>query len=252
MKKINNFVKIDSEHGPFIVNRHCSYQAEHLIKTGRTHIEPELKNILAIVQLLPEECVVVDAGANIGMVALPIAHAIAPKKGVVHAFETQRMMAYALCGAVALNDLENVFVHNKALGSTLTNIEMKVPNYSKSQDFGMFSLVEQTAETQEPSSENTLESITAIPIDSLNLPRLDFLKIDVEGMEIDVLKGCRNSLKKYLPWCWVEYWKVDIEEIKQQFFELDYEFYIMDKLNMLCVPLEKSKSVDLTINAKKA
>jgi len=251
MKKINNFVKIDSEYGPFIVNRHCSYQAEHLIKTGRTHIEPELNKILAIAQFLPEECIVVDAGANIGMVALPLAHAIAPKNGVIHAFETQRMMAYALCGTIALNDLENVFVHHKALGSISTTIEMKTPNYAKPQDFGMFSLVDQAATSKQTTAENSVEKTDSVTIDSLNLPRLDFLKIDVEGMEIDVLKGCQDSLKRHLPWCWIEYWKVDIEEIKQQFSELDYEFYIMDELNMLCVPLEKSKNVDLTINAKK-
>jgi hypothetical protein len=40
---INNFVVIDSIYGKFIVNRYCDYQAEALIKTGATHIEPELK-----------------------------------------------------------------------------------------------------------------------------------------------------------------------------------------------------------------
>ncbi len=36
---------IDSIHGPFVVNHHCFYQAEYLIKTGATHIEDELANI---------------------------------------------------------------------------------------------------------------------------------------------------------------------------------------------------------------
>ncbi len=243
MKKINNFVKIDSERGPFIVNRHCSFQAEHMIKTGQTHIEPELKNILGIVQLLPDNSVVIDAGANVGLVAVPIAQMIAPKKGIVYAFEAQRMMAYALCGAVALNDLENVFVHNKALGSSNETLKMDMPNYSKPQDFGMFTLLNQP--------EQSIENIESVSIDSLNLSRLDFLKIDVEGMEIDVLKGCHNSLQKYEPWCWIEYWKVDIDDIKQQFEGLDYAFYIMDALNLLCVPLKRMQGVDLTINAKR-
>lgn len=235
---------IDSEHGPFIVNRYCSFQAEHMIKTGQTHIEPELKNILGIVQLLPNECVVLDAGANIGLVTLPIAKKILDKKGIVHAFEAQRMMAYALSGALALNDLDNVFVYNKALGLSNEYLSITPPNYSTPQDFGTFSLVGKT-------NVENIEKIELVSIDSLSLERLDFLKVDVEGMEIDVLKGARESLQKHLPWCWVEYWKVDIKEIKEQFDGLDYNFYIMDALNLLCVPLVKAKEVNLTIKAKK-
>jgi hypothetical protein len=87
---INNFVIIESIYGRFIVNRHCSFQAEALIKTGRTHIEPELRKILTIISTLPQNCVVVDAGANIGLVSVPIARDIAIKNGTVHAFEVQR------------------------------------------------------------------------------------------------------------------------------------------------------------------
>jgi len=243
MKKINNFVKIDSQHGPFILNRHCAYAAQHMIKTGQTHIEAELNNILEIAKLLPQQCVVVDAGANVGMVTIPLAQAIANRKGVVHAFEAQRMIAYALSGAVALNDLENVFVYNKALGSSCRTLSIETPDYAKIQDFGMYSLTEKHSQ---PTTQ--IEQVT---IDSLNLPQLDFLKIDVEGMDIEVLKGAQQSLKAHQPWCWVEYWKLEISDIKQQFSSLDYDFYMMDKLNLLAVPLQRAQGRDLTINAKK-
>ncbi len=243
MKKVNNFVKIDSERGPFIVNRHCSFQAEHMIKTGQTHIEPELNNILAIAKLLPEDCVVLDAGANVGMVTIPMAHAVHAKNGVVHAYEPQRMMAYALCGAVALNDLENVVVHNKALGAKDQSISINTPDYSRPQDFGAFQLGQH--------SDKPAEQIESTTVDSLKLPRLDFLKIDVEGMEIEVLTGAQQTLKKWQPWCWVEHWKLSIDDIKQGFADLDYEFYLMDKLNLLCAPKSRLETVDLVVNAKK-
>jgi FkbM family methyltransferase len=242
MKKVNNFVKIDSERGPFIINRHCSFQAEHMIKTGQTHIENELNNILGIAKLLPDNCVVVDAGANVGMVAVPMAQSVRSKNGVVHAFEPQRMMAYALCGAVALNDLENVVVHNKALGASTELCSIATPDYSKPQDFGRFQLNQK--------SSKAIEAIEVISLDSMALPRLDFLKIDVEGMELDVLSGAKNTLSQWEPWSWVEHWQLSVDDIKQCFVGLDYEFYLMDKLNLLCAPKSRLNDVEIVVKAK--
>ena len=52
---VNNFTVIESVYGNLIVNRHCTNQAEALIKTGRPHIEGELRKILMIVGSLPGE-----------------------------------------------------------------------------------------------------------------------------------------------------------------------------------------------------
>ena len=236
---VNNFTVIESDYGKFVVNRHCAFQADHLIKTGRPHIQAELNNILAIVSHLPANCVIVDAGANIGLVAVPIAQAVLPRNGVVHAFEAQRMMHYALCGSAALNDLENLYIYNKALGAERGILKAAKPNYAQPQDFGLFSLTQQ--------DEALPERIEVVTIDSLELPGLDFLKVDVEGMEIEVLKGTRGCLERYRPCCWIEYWKVEISEIKAAFEGLDYRFYRMDPLNLLCLPT--GKLPHLTVDA---
>lgn len=239
---VNNFLTIESDHGQFIVNRHCAHQAEVLIKTGKPHIQDELNKVLAVVNTLPAGCVLVDAGANIGLLAIPMAQLIANKGGMLHAFEPQRMMAYALCGGVALNDLSNVIVHNKALGERTGYLKASMPDYSQPQDFGQFSLVN--------SSSNMAENIELTTIDALALSRLDFLKADVEGMEIDLLKGAANTIKIHRPWCWIEYWKLNIDDIKAQFSNLNYHFYMMDELNLLCAPVDKLEAAPLNINAK--
>jgi FkbM family methyltransferase len=238
--KIHNFTVIESIYGRFVINRHCEFHAETLIKTGCPHIQAELNKILTIVQSLPENCVVVDAGANAGFVSIPIAMEILGRGGTVYAFEVQRMMYYALCGTTALNDLENLHVHNWALGSTVGMLKAGKPDYGAPQDFGMFSLVDQN----DPGAS---EQVPVTTVDSLALPRLDFFKIDVEGMEIDVLKGARETIRKWKPWCWVEYWKVDVNGIKDQFTDLDYEFFPMDQLNLLCAPRERLSASTLNI-----
>lgn len=239
---VNNFTTIDSIYGRFIVNRHCAYQAEHLIKTGAPHIEGELKKILSVIATLPAESVVVDAGANIGLVSVPIAQAIKNKNGRVYAFEVQRMLFYALCGTTALNDLNNLHVFNRGIGAK--NEMLKVPqlNYSQPQDFGLLSLVEQD-------HISGYETVEVIAIDDLQLPRLDFLKIDVEGMEIEVLKGARKMIEQFRPWCWIEYWKVDKDLLKEQFKDLGYKLFVMDKLNLLCAPEDRVLQSSMSIQA---
>ena len=142
MNNVNNFTVLESVYGKFIVNRHCAYQADVLVKTGYTHIEAELGKILTIVRSLTEGSVVIDAGANIGLISIPIAQEIKAKRGTVHAFEVQRMLFYALCGSAALNDLDNIFVHNKALGASAGEVNASQPDYGSPQDFGLYSLTD--------------------------------------------------------------------------------------------------------------
>jgi len=239
---MNNFVAIDSIHGQFIVNRHCSYQAEALIKTGATHIEPELQNIYAVINTLGEGAVAIDAGANIGFVSIPLSNWLRQKGGIVHAFEVQRMLYYALCGSAALTDGDNLFTHHCGLGNTQKTLKVPIQNYGEPKDFGTVSLKEQT-------NISAYENVDITTIDSLNLIRLDFLKIDVEGMEIEVLCGGQETIRKHRPWCWIEYWMVDKELLKQQFEGLNYEIYVMDQLNILCAPKEKLAASNLNIKA---
>src|SRR5580692_3177490 len=130
---INNFTIVESIYGRFIVNRHCSHQAEALIK-----------------------------------MSVPIAQAVKEKRGVVHSFEPQRMMFYALCGTAALNDLENLFVHFNGAGADKGFLKIPRIDYGKPQDFGMVSLARQDGIDE-------YERVPIAVIDELELPRLDFL-----------------------------------------------------------------------------
>ena len=239
---MNNFVVIESIHGKFIVNRHCSFQAEALIKTGATHIENELKNIYAVINILPEESVALDAGANIGFVCVPIANWLKNKNGKVYAFEPQKMLYNALCGTASLNDLDNLIIENIAIGSNKGQLKIPKQDYSKPKDFGMVSLAKQ----EEISS---YDNVKVTSIDNLNLNRLDFLKIDVEGMEIEVLSGAIKTIQQYRPWCWIEYWMIDKNLLLNQFKNLNYKIFTMDTLNVLCAPEEKLKESQLNVNA---
>lgn len=269
VERFANFVALDSEYGPFIVNVHCQYHAEALRTTGKPHIQNELNAILALVSTLPEDAVFVDAGANAGFITIPAAHALRERNGVVYAFEPQRMLFYALCGSVALNGLENVIVRNAGLGSRAENITVRSLDYGAPQDHGLYSLVDNarpefTAQPGQMAIGDVLlpdlvfraggtrcvHDVDIVPIDQLGLPRLDFLKLDVEGMELEILQGAQAAITEYRPWCWVEHWKFTIDDVKRPFTGLEYRFFEINSMLMLCAPQQRISESGFSTNAR--
>ena len=246
---VDNFVVLDSVYGQFIVARTCLFQAEVLVKTGRTHIESELNNIFAIVDTLPADAVIVDGGANIGFFTVPVAHRTQGRGTRIISFEPQRQLFQALGGSLALNGYQHVYLHNCGLGKEPGIAQLPAVDYSVDQDFGTVSLSDKTTVEEDGWMADRVVDITSI--DAMDLPRLDFFKLDVEGYEIPALTGALATIKKHRPWIWVEYFITGVGPIKQALADLDdYKFFIVDYQNMLCVPKEKQGA--LTISADPA
>ena len=235
---VDNFVVLDSVYGKFIVARTCLFQAEALVKTGRTHIESELNNIFALVDSLPNDAVVVDGGANIGFFTVPVAHRTQGRGIRIISFEPQRQLFQALGGSLALNGYQHVYLHNCGLGETPGQAELPAIDYSVAQDFGTVSLSDEYTVVEHEWMNDRVVDITSI--DTMALPRLDFFKLDVEGYEVPALAGALDTIKKHRPWIWVEYFITGVDPIKQALIDLeDYSFFIVDYQNMLCAPKEK-------------
>ena len=236
--KVDNFLVLDSVYGKFIVPRTCLFQAEALVKTGRTHIESELNNIFAIVETLPTDAIIVDGGCNAGFFTIPVAHITQHFDTRIISFEPQRQLFQAVGGSLALNGYQHVYLHNCGLGAEPGIAELPAIDYSVAQDFGTVSLSDDTTVKEDGWMNDRVVDITSI--DAMGLPRLDFFKLDVEGYEIPALTGALETIKKYRPWIWVEYFITGAETIKQALSDLDdYEFFIVDYQNMLCAPKEK-------------
>jgi FkbM family methyltransferase len=235
---IDNFVVLDSVYGKFIVPRTCLFQAEALVKTGRTHIESELSNIFAIVDTLPVGAVIVDGGANIGFFTVPVAHRTQGRGTRIVSFEPQRQLFQALGGSLAINGYRHVYLHNCGLGAEPGIAELPAVDYSIAQDFGTVSLSDTTTVDEDGWMNDRVVDITSI--DAMSLPRLDFFKLDVEGYEVPALRGALETIKKHRPWIWVEYFITGADTIKQTLDSVNnYAFYIVDYQNMLCAPREK-------------
>ena len=171
--------------------------------------------------------VAIDGGANIGV------HTIEWAKfmhgwGTVIAVEAQERIFYALAGNVAINNCFNATLHNAALGAQEGSLSIPQPNYLKPGSFGSLEL------RQSDRNENIGQAIDysasgqvvrMITVDGLQLDRLDFLKLDIEGMELEGLAGAAKSIQAHKPLIQVETIKCDVGELQRVLRGHGYEYH---------------------------
>lgn len=159
------------------------------------------------------EPLVLDIGANLGAYSIPIAKEIQNIGGKVIGFEPQRIVYYQLCGNIILNRLCNYQAINKAVGHFIGEVEIPELNYENCTNIGAFSMNKEYRDSLDIEKYITKNSslVPVITLDSLNIHKSpDLIKIDVEGFELNVLKGGENFLEKHnFPPIIFEAWDLD-------------------------------------------
>jgi FkbM family methyltransferase len=171
-----------------------------------------------------ETVVFYDVGANIGTHTVSLAK-IFGNKIAVRSFEAQRQVYDVLCGNVAINGLDNVHVHHAAVSDISNNTMLiDLPDYTLPNNFGGLELIESQRSDNQYMTKTRSETVTTVTIDQFD-ETVDFLKMDIEGMEHIALQGARTTILTHRPICFVEMWKTDTNAVKQFFKELNYVAY---------------------------
>lgn len=176
---------INSKEGRILVSDKDKYIGRSFIEYGEfSRGEVELFEFA-----ICKQDVVADIGANFGAHTLVFSRLAK----TVYAVEPQRMVYNALCGTLALNDITNVIAVNCAIGETsgaigCVNIDPNVEN-----NFGGMGLRELPTESIE-------YTIPLLPFTS----HVNFMKVDVEGMEVEVIKGSAEMIKACRPTIYIE------------------------------------------------
>jgi FkbM family methyltransferase len=144
--------------------------------------------------------VCLDVGANVDLHTIRMARLGAH----VHAFEPVPDLRNPLEQYLALNALENVTVHDTAVAADNGEVELFVGDTTR-RNRGMASLYE-------TSVAGGATVVRAVRIDDLGFPRVDLMKIDVQGAETDVLKGAVATLERDRPVVLFEYLHAHVEE----------------------------------------
>ncbi|MDP1880837.1 MAG: FkbM family methyltransferase [Parachlamydiaceae bacterium] len=235
-------ILVSSGHGTFIVNRH-DYRTSDNVSIGVGHqilqnsyYEPEevlyLKEILMLRrEMFGDGVLAIDGGANIGVHTIEWAKTM-HGWGSVLAFEAQERIFYCLAGNIAINNCFNATAYHAALGTSFGTINIPILDYFKSSSFGSFELrknefneyigqkIDYTADQ--------CQKISMVAIDSLNLARVDFIKLDIEGMELEALEGAKKTIAATKPIMLIEYIKAGKETLENYLANFFYNTFEVD------------------------
>lgn len=178
-----------------------------------------------------------DVGANIGTHTVTVARRFADRISV-RSFEAQRQVYYVLCGNVAINGLDNVHVHHAAVGDVANKtIDIDLPDYTLPNNFGGLELIKTERTDNQYMTKTRKETVATVTIDQFKDP-VDFLKLDIEGMEHLALIGAAKTIRQHRPICFVEMWKTDTESVKKFFKEANYRAYAYKPDDWIFFPAE--------------
>tara|TARA_B100001094_G_C18161609_1_gene789700 strand:+ start:1261 stop:2064 length:804 start_codon:yes stop_codon:yes gene_type:complete len=134
--------------------------------------------------LIDEESIVFDVGANMGVVC----HWFAERSHHVYAFEPHPENISTLQSQMKLRNSSNISLHKYALGREETQMQLHVKGFHGHHSLGDVD--------NSPTVDKILVDVRTMDtvFEELNLNRIHFLKIDVEGFESDVLTGASSLL----------------------------------------------------------
>jgi len=134
---------------------------------------------------LAPNTIIVDVGAYIGTFTVKAAKKVCTT-GLVVAFEPHPDNFKFLLENIKLNQLKNVIPLNAALWSSRGTIRLYLGPHSGTHSAVLFH-TDQWIEVPTQTLDNVVRE--------LSLSRVDFIKIDAEGAELEILKGAKETLK---------------------------------------------------------
>jgi|SRR5579885_355054 FkbM family methyltransferase len=237
------FILAATDHGPLIFNHldvhylpHAAYGVGFQLLSKGHYDAEEVKEIRSLVDDLHQQrkrdIIALDCGANIGVMTIELGKHLS-SRGKVFAFEPQERLFYALCGNIALNNLFNCRVFNYALGNEDAEITCPQPDYTTRGSFGS---LEMRFSTNTEFIGQSISYSHGLPVkmmtidsfvESLNLPHVDFIKLDIEGMESEALQGAINTISNHHPALVIEWIKVGRDPLEQFLHSHQYQTRVL-------------------------
>jgi len=225
------------------------FKGRQLSQVWRKEYKVMEDEMLVLDKLLTDNCVIFDIGANIGEFSFFVS--TIAKKGRIYSFEPQKEV-YNIC-KTALRKLHNVHVYNYAISNYCGDKTIYIPIINDKLSFKEASLDPHFNDYSGPSrvkksDRSMCESIKTITLDKFcidnNICSLDFIKIDTEGHEKEVIQGALNILSEKRPFLLIEIFPYvytgHFEEVTGLLRELKYVGYVLSKENFIICPLNEN------------
>jgi FkbM family methyltransferase len=241
------FVLASSDHGTMIVNRldYRMVDAERGYGVGFQILQTaafDVAEVRLMVDLLAlrrkhfgDGVVAIDCGANIGVHTIEWAKAMTGW-GSVLAIEAQERIYCALAGNMAINNCFNAVAVHGAVSSESGILQIPNPNHAVSSSFGSLELRQRNGNEfigQPIDYQNTV-NVRKLTLDEFSLPRVDLIKLDIEGMELEAIEGASRTIAASRPIMLVEKVKIDAAQLRRALEARGYEI-IEAGINVLAV-----------------
>jgi FkbM family methyltransferase len=208
----------------------------NIIKNGNVW-EKHMHDIFE--KYIDNESIVIEGGCHIGTHTLKIASLCKH----LYAFEPMPDTNKVLTENIILNKMKNVTVSLDGLSDTKGKTKYSWIPYGNPGGSGLEGNPMGRPEWVPETTENIEVNLTTI--DSLELDKLDFIKLDVEGYEQLVIKGGMKTISKYKPVITLEVWSnhnggVNYDYTKTLFkelLEIGYKLEYISGPDFLFIPL---------------
>ena len=150
---------------------------------------------------LDSNSIVIEAGTHICSHTLLLARLFK----TVYSFEPFPETHKIAIENLKLNNIDNVILSNKALcveNDKTIEVEFHNPLLRNISSWSI-----QFTKEKNYTTSNNFINIKLKTIDSLNLDKLDLIKLDIKGNELNAIKGGINTIKKFKPIIILEDWE---------------------------------------------
>tara|TARA_B100001057_G_scaffold363131_1_gene365800 strand:+ start:36 stop:797 length:762 start_codon:yes stop_codon:yes gene_type:complete len=246
MKESNKNLKIiNTQFGKIVVNINDKFIGKSFINQKYWGLE----DIEVISKIIEYKCkkknkiVFYDVGANIGSHSIALSN-IFKNKIFIRAFEAQSNIYQMFKQSIKINNFNNIEIyHNAVSDKNDEKVKINLPDYSKHNNFAGLELFKpfQNSDNADIQKSGIFENVKTIKLDTFD-EEVDFLKIDVEGMESLVLKGSNNLIVNHRPILFIEIFKSKLEDITEFFKSKDYNIYSIGK-DAFIIPVEEKINV---------
>ena len=174
-------------------------------KLRRLHRDESEKDFFHFLELIPENSVVLDIGANLGLMSYYLA-----REGKINKVLAFEPIPHNLENLKRLKDhykLNTLEIHPVALGNETKEIEMVLPVVKGVKKQGLGHVMD---EKMESFNEGIKMNVPCYTLDDYLIDKtneLHAIKIDVENFEYEVFQGSQSLLEQHKPLIYCELWE---------------------------------------------
>lgn len=180
-----------------------------------------------IYKIVKPGMIVADVGANIGYYTIQLSKLVG-FNGRVYAFEPFSSYHKRLIDHLQLNNCHNVFLSEFGLSDKIATNRKIYFAGNKSGSATLVSLDDASFSEAGNVNLNTLDNY----VDEIDITKLDFIKVDIDGYEFKFISGALDSLKRFRPIILMEFSHLHllhegsgVEELASMLKGLGYSFY---------------------------